>query len=60
MTIPYFFWDFDYEKHGKVMEVLRRREEVTRKQFDEENGIIQEDASVQDTEEEKELEEVLS
>lgn len=60
MTIPYFFWDFDYEKHGKVMEVLRRREEVTRKQFDEENGISQDDESAQELEEEKELEEVLS
>lgn len=60
MTIPYFFWDFDYEKHGKVMEVLRRREEVTRKQFDEENGISQDDESAQELEKEKELEEVLS
>ncbi len=60
MTIPYFFWDFDYEKHGKVMEVLRRREEVTRKQYNEENGITDGDAAVQEMEEEKELEEVMS
>lgn len=38
MTIPYFFWDYDDEKQRKVMEVLRRREEVTRKQFNAENG----------------------
>lgn len=30
MTIPYFFWDYDDDKQNKVMEVLRRREEVTR------------------------------
>ena len=35
MSIPYFFWDYDDEKQNKVMEVLRRREEVTRKQMKE-------------------------
>ena len=31
MTIPYLFWDFNDEKHSKVIQVLRRREEVTGK-----------------------------
>ena len=34
MTIPYFFWDYTDEKQFKVIEVLRRREEVTRKQME--------------------------
>ena len=34
MTIPYLFWDYDDDKQNKVMEVLRRREEVTRKQYE--------------------------
>ncbi len=29
MTIPYFFWDYDDDKQRKVIEVLRRRQEVT-------------------------------
>lgn len=29
MTIPYFFWDYNDEKQRKVIQVLRRREEVT-------------------------------
>ena len=37
MSIPYYFWDYDDDKQNKVMEVLRRREEVTRKKM-EENG----------------------
>lgn len=37
MTIPYLFWDYDDDKQNKVMEVLRRREEVTRKQYESEN-----------------------
>ena len=40
MTIPYFFWDYDDDKQNKVMEVLRRREEVTRKKYNEEHGIV--------------------
>ena len=32
MTIPYIFWDYNDEKQNKVMEVLRRREEVTNRQ----------------------------
>ena len=39
MTIPFFFWDYDDDKQNKVMEVLRRREEVTRKRYNEEHGI---------------------
>jgi hypothetical protein len=35
MSIPYFFWDYDDKKQNQVMEVLRRREEVTRKQLEE-------------------------
>ena len=42
MTIPYIFWDYDDEKQNKVMEVLRRREEVTRKQYNTENGVSDE------------------
>lgn len=38
MTIPYIFWDYDDNKQSKVMEVLRRREEVTRKIYEEENN----------------------
>ena len=38
MTIPYLFWDYDDDKQNKVMEVLRRREEVTRKQYESENS----------------------
>ena len=36
MTIPYFFWDYDDEKQLKVMEVLKRRAEVTEKKAEEE------------------------
>ncbi len=32
MTIPYIFWDYDAKKQGMVMEVLKRRAEVTEKQ----------------------------
>lgn len=39
MTIPYIFWDYNDDKQNKVMEVLRRREEVTRKQYNEEHNI---------------------
>ena len=35
MSIPYYFWDYDDDKQHKVMEVLRRREEVTRKRMEE-------------------------
>lgn len=62
MTIPYFFWDYDYDKHDKVMQVLRRREEVTRKQYNEEHGISEdEDASAVEAETVDEaVEEVMS
>ena len=32
MAIPYFFWDYDTKKQNLVMEVLKRRAEVTAKQ----------------------------
>lgn len=32
MTIPYIFWDYDSNKHAKVMQVLKRRAEVAEKQ----------------------------
>lgn len=35
MSIPYFFWDYDDDKQNKVMQVLQRREEITRKQLNE-------------------------
>lgn len=38
MTIPYLTWDYDDDKQNKVMEVLRRREEVTRKQLEKESS----------------------
>ena len=55
MTIPFIFWDYTDDKQSKVMEVLRKREEVTRKAYNEEHGI-ETDA----VEEEKDLEEVVS
>lgn len=36
MTIPYLFWDYDSKKQNMVMEVLKRRAEVTAKQAAEE------------------------
>ena len=57
MTIPYFFWDYNDDKQFKVMEVLRRRQEVTTKQFEEEKmgaavnaGIEADTAAVESTE----------
>ncbi len=35
MTIPYFFWDYDSKKQNAVMEVLKRRAEVTSRQSEE-------------------------
>lgn len=62
MTIPYLFWDYDDDKQNKVMEVLRRREEVTRKQYNEEHGVTQEEEGTVTAAEEsvKEAQEVLS
>ena len=37
MSIPFMTWDYTDEKQNKVMEVLRRREEVTRKKMAEDN-----------------------
>lgn len=36
MTIPYLFWDYDSKKQNMVMEVLKRRAEVTSKAAEEE------------------------
>ena len=36
MTIPYLFWDYDNKKQNMVMEVLKRRAEVTQKKAQEE------------------------
>ena len=36
MTIPYLFWDYDNKKQNMVMEVLKRRAEVTQKKAEEE------------------------
>jgi Na+/melibiose symporter-like transporter len=38
MTIPYFFWDYDDAKVKKVIEVLKRREEVTKGEDNPEGG----------------------
>ena len=40
MTIPYFFWDYDSKKQNMVMEVLKRRAEVTEKQAVEEGEKV--------------------
>ena len=40
MTIPYFFWDYDSRKQNMVMEVLKRRAEVTEKQAVEEGEKV--------------------
>ncbi len=40
MTIPYFFWDYDSKKQNMVMEVLKRRAEVTEKQAEEEGITV--------------------
>ena len=36
MTIPYLFWDYDSKKQNMVMEVLKRRAEVTEKEAEKE------------------------
>lgn len=56
MTIPFFFWDYDDDKQSKVMEVLRKREEVTRKQYNIEHGIDENEVEAIA----EELEEVVS
>ena len=40
MTIPYLFWDYDSRKQNMVMEVLKRRAEVTEKKAQEEGKSI--------------------
>lgn len=40
MTIPYFFWDYDSKKQNMVMEVLKRRAEVTEKKAQEEGITV--------------------
>ncbi len=40
MTIPYFFWDYDSKKQNMVMEVLKRRAEVTEKKAKEEGETV--------------------
>ncbi len=60
MTIPFIFWDYDDDKQNKVMEVLRRREEVTRKQYNEEHGITEEEPITSAEENENEVQEVMS
>lgn len=40
MTIPYLFWDYDSKKQNMVMEVLKRRAEVTEKKAAEEGVSV--------------------
>ena len=59
MAIPFLFWDYTDDKQFKVIEVLRRREEVTRKQLEAERGIqAQDDAADEEVTDEVPVEEV--
>lgn len=40
MTIPYFFWDYDSKKQNKVIQVLKRRAEVTEKKAQEQGESV--------------------
>ena len=40
MTIPYLFWDYDSKKQNMVMEVLKRRAEVTERKAAEEGETV--------------------
>ncbi|MBQ8503153.1 MAG: hypothetical protein IJ491_02625 [Clostridia bacterium] len=40
MTIPYLFWDYDSKKQNMVMEVLKRRAEVTERKAQEEGEKV--------------------
>ncbi|HAQ64229.1 MAG TPA: hypothetical protein DCR23_07180 [Ruminococcaceae bacterium] len=40
MSIPYFFWDYDGEKQNKVIQVLKRRAEVTEKKAEAEGESV--------------------
>ena len=52
MAIPFLFWDYTDDKQFKVIEVLRRREEVTRKQLEAERAAELTDAPVEEVPEE--------
>ncbi len=41
MTIPYLFWDYDSKKQNMVMEVLKRRAEVSEKEAKEEGISVE-------------------
>ena len=47
MTIPYLFWDYDDAKQSKVIQVLRRREEVTGQSQTDEEDALPEEADVE-------------
>lgn len=40
MTIPYFFWDYDTTKQNQVIQVLKRRAEVTEKKAEAEGESV--------------------
>ncbi len=40
MTIPYIFWDYDSSKQNKVIQVLKRRAEVTEKKAETEGESV--------------------
>lgn len=40
MTIPYFFWDYDSRKQNQVIQVLKRRAEVTEKKAEAEGESV--------------------
>ena len=40
MTIPYFFWDYDTSKQNQVIQVLKRRAEVTEKKAESEGESV--------------------
>jgi len=40
MTLPYIFWDYDAKKQKDVMEVLKRRAEVTAKNAEEQGEKV--------------------
>ncbi|MBO4338909.1 MAG: MFS transporter [Clostridia bacterium] len=40
MTIPYFFWDYDSSKQNQVIQVLKRRAEVTEKKAEAEGESV--------------------
>lgn len=52
MAIPFIFWDYDDEKQNKVIQVLKRREEVTSQLSDGESSETGEDIESSETWEE--------